>query len=226
MWQYQERTKFALKGRLPYMYQKCDGKSSYFYDQLSCKIGSSILLFSIDGMSYFGRLVGITENLTAVLTPSPLSDSGLVEILNPAEIAAGENRSIVEAESIVAFAFDITADPFVMPDDNAEDVGEEPASPTAASPMQNAPSKSAHDDAGYDLKGSLEDMIGRYAEQYEPVTLASLGGFLFAGTIRRLCYHTALLDVEYIFAPGGDGSTLFSVGEVLVNLPAVTSVSS
>jgi hypothetical protein len=197
----------------------------FFYEELLQKIGNSVLLFGKDGMSYFGRLEAVTENFIATLTPSPLSDSGLVEILDPAEIAAGENRSAVDVKSIVAFAFDITADPFVMPDDNAEDVEEVPAPPTAAGTLANAPSKSIRDDANYDLNGSLEDTIESFARQHESITLASIGGFLFAGTVRKMCYHTALLDVEYIFAPGGDGSTLFSVGKVLVNLPAVTSVS-
>jgi hypothetical protein len=174
--------------------------------KLKSKVGQSVVLFGVDGMSYFGELTEIQRNNVAVLKPSPLSDSSLVEIQNPAEISAVENWSKVEISSLAGFGFDITGDPFVMPDDDAEDIGIEPEG--AALPEETARAGCACP--------SPESPV---------VTISALGGFLFAGTLDNSGRGTAELSIEYIFAPGGDGSTLFQINKAIVNLNASTSVS-
>ena len=180
-------------------------KNPYFIQQLEKQRGNDVVLFGIDGMSYFGKLIRIEEYKTAVLYPSSLSSSGLVEILNPAEIGAGENRSKVDVFSLVGFGYDITADPFEMPDDNAEDI--------------DIGTNSA-------LPNQVADRFGNNSGSNSLKTLATLGGFLFAGTVEYSYRDVAKLSIEYIFAPGGDGSTLFSINKAIINLDALTSVSS
>lgn len=173
-----------------------------FIEKLRTKIGQSVVLFGLDGMSYFGKLSSILEGKRALLTPSPLSSSGLVEIQNPAEVSAVENQSIFDASWLVGFGFDITGDPFVMPNDNSEDISIDASAPAQAQ-------VNSHQTNG---KPSV-------------VTLGTLGGFLFAGTLDQCFRNTAQLSIDFIFAPGGDGSTVFFINKAIVNLDALTSVS-
>jgi len=183
----------------------------YFINKLKNKIDQDVILFGQDGMSYYGKLTEVDENNIAVLHPATLSSTNLVEIQNPAEVAAVENQAIIDLCYTVGFGYKIEADPFVLPNDDAEDVPE-PASP---SQVESDECECNHDA----LIDKLEDL--------QPlVTIATLGGFLIAGELISVKQNTAKLKTEYIFAPGGDGSTLFSINRVLVNLEAATAVAS
>lgn len=209
-----------------------------FLGKLNLLVGNDVILFGKDGMSYYGRLKGISKQNRVLLIPALLSSSGLVEIQNPTEVQAVENRSAIDASNIIGFGFDITADPFVIPNDDAEAVTSETAAATAAESLSD---QTAHGDMLVDLEaaesnteysaetcslddGSMNGALG--AKSGELVTISSLGGFLIAGILKNVSNETAHLSVSYIFAPGGDGNTLFSINEAVVNLVAATAVSS
>ena len=209
-----------------------------FLRKLSRLVGKDVILLGKDGMSYYGRLKSISRQNRVLLIPALLSSSGLVEILNPAEVQAVENRSAIDASDIIGFGFDITADPFVIPNDDAEAVTTETTETAVAESLS---AQATHEDMLVDLeatesngeytaKGSNIDdgsMNGALAAKSgELVTISSLGGFLVAGILKNTSNETARLSVSYIFAPGGDGSTLFAINEAVVNLQAATAVSS
>ena len=208
---------------MPDLYRKvylrmsiCDDlKNDYFIGKLIGKIGEDVILFGFDGMSYYGRLMEISEDHIGLLTPAALSSTYLVEIQNPAEVAAVENRVYILLDYLVGFGYDITADPFVIPDDNAEDVTGE----GAQAPPSAAPASGFGGDCG---QSGLVDKLKAMAL----LTVGTLGGFLFAGYVSEVQEDTATMGIVYIFAPGGDGSTLFSINNAVVNLKAASSVAS
>lgn len=209
-----------------------------FLSKLSRLVGNDVIVFGKDGMSYYGRLKGISRQNRVLLLPALLSSSGLVEIRNPAEVQAVENRSAIDVSNMIGFGFDITADPFVMPNDDAEAVTTETTEATvtkflsaqAANEDMLVDLATTEIDGEYAAEGSTIDdgsMDGALAAKSgELVTISSLGGFLIAGILKNTSKETARLSVSYIFAPGGDGSTLFAINEAVVNLQAATAVSS
>jgi hypothetical protein len=192
-----------------------------FLNKLSKQAGKDVILFCADSMSYYGNLKSINEKNTVALVPALLSSTGLVEISNPAEVEAVENRSSINACTIVGFGFDITADPFVIPNDDAEDVATESTVTETPDDMIIDLTDTANDvDDNKNLYEKLDSQSGNL------ITIAAFGGFLLSGTLKNINKDTAELVVEYIFAPGGDGNTLFSINQAVVNLQAATSVSS
>jgi len=189
--------------------------SCAFIDELKNKIGYDVILFGLDNMSYYGLLQDIDSSNIATLVPAILSASGLVEIQNPAEVSAALNTVSIELCSIISFGYDITADPFVLPDDNAEDV-----------PPQEEVTVSAQPCINLDCKCDPDGLIDKLIESQQLIAVSTLGGFIFAGNIKSLQHRLLKLIPEYIFAPGGDGSTLFSIGKVVINLEAATAVGS
>lgn len=187
----------------------------YLIEELKEKVGQDVILFGLDSMSYYGMLRDIGEKDIATLDPAALSSSGLVEIQNPAEVAAGVNTASIELCTIISFGYDITADPFVLPDDNDEDV-----------PPQEAPSATSHPCGGLYPMCDTDALIDRLVDAQQLTTVSTLGGFIFAGKLKSLKYHLVKLIPDYIFAPGGDGSTLFSINKVVINLEAATTVGS
>jgi len=188
-------------------------ENSYFIDKLKNKIDQDVILFGADGMSYYGKLVEIDTDNIATLNPAALSSTDLVEIQNPAEVAAVENSASIDLCYIVGFGYKIEADPFVLPDEDEEDV-----------PAQDASSPSLVDTC--ESECNHDALIGKLKALEPLVTIATLGGFLIAGELESIKQNTVKLRTEYIFAPGGDGSTLFSINRVLINLEAATAVAS
>ncbi|MDP4109400.1 MAG: hypothetical protein Q8878_05150 [Bacillota bacterium] len=182
----------------------------YFINELRKKTDEDVILFGIDGMSYYGRLTDVDCNDSAILRPALLSSTNLVEIQNPAEVAAVENTVKVDLSNIIGFGYNITADPFVLPDENEEDVTTE--GNTAPAPDNETENVFSGNECG--------------EKKYRLISYFTLGGFVFAGKILDVRQNAVRLTGEYIFAPGGDGSTLFSINRIVVNLKASTAVGS
>jgi hypothetical protein len=102
-----------------------------------------------------------------------------------------------------------------MPDDTAEDV---PPPETVSPPPFPCGQE--------DRKCPTDALIDKLIDAQQLVTVSTLGGFIYAGKLEALKHRLLLLNPEYIFAPGGDGSTLFSIGKVIINLEAATAVGS
>ena len=192
-----------------------DIDNAYFIDKLTEYIGQDVLLFGLDGMSYYGLLQEIDANNIATLLPASLSSTGLVEIQTPAEVAAVLNTVSIELCRVIAFGYDITANPFVIPNDEDEDVP--PQESSAASEISSECCEPVCD---------TTTLIGKLIEAHQVVAVSTLGGFIFAGRIKMLRHKLLKLESEYVFAPGGDGSTLFSIGKTVINLDASTAVGS
>jgi hypothetical protein len=186
-------------------------KNSSFIDKLEDQIGNDIILFGADCMSYFGNLSDVTEN-AAVLTAADLSSSGLVEIRNPSEAVAGTNTSSIKLINLVGFGYNLTADPFVYPPQEEEGLG--PA--VSSSDVNVQPTEAYSDDKCFCHHSKLEI----------PTIISTFGGFIAAGGMINMDKNIAELDVEYIFAPGGDGNTLFAIDNAVINLRAATAFSS
>ena len=184
-------------------------------NELKDKVGQDVILFGLDSMSYYGLLNDISSDNIATLLPASLSSSGLVEIQNPAEVAAVLNTISIELCNIIAFGSEITADPFVMPDDDAEDSPHETAAASLPLPCYSS---------GFEC--NKEALLDKLIASQQLVAISTLGGFIFAGRIKALKNLLLKLIPAYIFAPGGDGSTLFSIGKVVINLEAATAVGS
>lgn len=187
-------------------------------EALKEKIGQDVLLFSLDSMSYYGLLQDVGADNIATLRPAALSSTGLVEIQNPAEVAAVLNTVSIDLCGVIAFGYNITADPFVMPDDNAEDVP--PADEEAEEPKPALPCRQRL------YPCETDALIEKLLDTQQIITVSTFGGFLFAGRIKALKNKLLRLKAEYVFAPGGDGSTLFSVEDIAINLDAATAVGS
>lgn len=184
----------------------------YFIQQLQKKTDEDVILFGLDGMSYYGRLKEIDCKDNATLCPAMLSSTNLVEVQNPAEVAAVENSVKVELSNLVGFGYNILADPFVLPDENKEDVTD--GNTTAYT--ENLGEIFIHNNECCCENDNLQ--------KNKLITIFTLGGFIFAGNLLDKQQETARLTGEYIFAPGGDGSTLFSINRVVVNLNAATAI--
>jgi hypothetical protein len=185
----------------------------------SAKIGKDIILFDAYGMSYYGNLQAVDDCYNvALLGPAKLSASGLVEILTPSEIIAVENIVSVDLRMVIAKGTDISADPFVIPEDADGEADER----TIAQEKRSRRASPAGSDGqrSHMLIHRLNQQIG------ELVSITTRGGFLFAGQLADIEEGKVMLIVDTIFAPGGDGSALFSIGSAAVSLEAVISVSS
>lgn len=182
---------------------------------LDREINTDVLLFGVDGFTYYGNLQAIEDCRVAILTPAITAESNEVEILTP----GGEIREVtflrVDLWSIIAKGSGIVNDPFnsTASVNNALNVNGVIGLGQRDGEEQRQES--------HDLVCQLKRMIG------DTVVLTTLGGFLFEGTLGAIDDCLALLTVNSIFVPGTDECiSNRDVRSVIVNLESLTSVST
>lgn len=181
---------------------------------LDRELNTDVLLFGVDGFTYYGNLQAIEDCRIAILTPAITAESNEVEILTP----GGEVREVtflrVDLWSIVAKGSGIVNDPFNS------------TGTTAALNVNGVIGLGQRDGTEQRQERNLlvcrlERMIG------DTVVLTTLGGFAFEGTLGAVDDCLALLTVNKIFVPGTDECiSNRDVRSVMVNLEALTSIST
>lgn len=178
--------------------------------ELERELNTDVLLFGIDGFTYFGRLQRIEDCRIASLGPAVTAETTDVEILTP----GGELRTTeflrLDLWTIVGKGTAISADPI------------DPPRPPVPPPNNTiAPPPSPGRQESHLLICQLKRMLG------DLVAITTLGGFLFEGILGVIDDELAILTVEDIFGPGTSSSISDDdVSSVVVNLEAITSVSS
>lgn len=187
--------------------------------ELQRELNTDVLLFGVDGFTYFGNLQAIHDCRIAVLTPAIQADTTDVEILTP----GGELRTVeflrVDLWTIVAKGTGIVSDPI---DDGPSLVSAAPPVPVAVREEDTSAESSGEPlrQESHQLINQLRRMIG------DSVTITTLGGFLFDGILGDVCGELAILTVNDIFVPGtSDSISDDDVRSVVVNLEALTAVA-
>ena len=176
--------------------------------ELEREYNTDVLLFGVDGFTYFGNLQAIDDCRIAILTPAINAETSNVEILTP----GGDLREVsflrLDLWTIVGKGTGIASDPIDPPATATK--------PTAA-PQRTEPERQE----SHHLIQQLCRMIG------DCVAITTLGGFLFDGILGAVDDELAILTVEEVFGPGNGSSISGSnVRSAVVNLEAITSVSS
>jgi len=94
--------------------------NSNFIRQIKCCLCKDVVLLGTDGVCYFGKLTSIDQCCRACLEPACLSSCDNVEILSPAGVVAKQCSCKVDLSQIVAFCFDLCANPFTGNAANAD----------------------------------------------------------------------------------------------------------
>lgn len=183
--------------------------------ELQRELNTDVLLFGVDGFTYFGNLQAIHDCRIAVLTPAIEADTSDVEILTP----GGELRTVqflrVDLWTIVAKGTGIVSDPI---DGGPGLIATAPPAPSVAA--RGTESGEPIRQESHSLINHLRRMIG------DCVTITTVGGFLFDGVLGDVCNELAILSVNDIFVPGtSDSISDEDVRSVVVNLEALTSVA-
>lgn len=205
--------------------------------ELQRELNSDILLFGVDGFTYFGNLQAVEDCRIAILTPAIEAETTDVEILTP----GGELRRVeflrVDLWTVVGKGTGIVSDP-IDPSGSASAAangsgsgsgkGSGSGSGSGKGPVKGPGPRSAETlevgdterQESHCLIRALNRMIG------DNVAITTLGGFLFAGILGDVKNELAILTVDDIFVPGTSSSISDDdVRSVVVNLEAVTSVS-
>ncbi|CUH94234.1 hypothetical protein P22_0300 [Propionispora sp. 2/2-37] len=172
--------------------------------ELERELNTDVLLFGVDGFTYFGNLQAIEECRIAILTPAIEAATPEVEILTP----GGEVRDVsflrLDLWSIIGKGTGIVKDPFLN-------------SVTSVT----IPRDSQERLQSKELICRLERMIG------DNVAITTLGGFLFQGILGAVDDCLAVLTVDKIFVPGSnDAICEHDIRSVVVNLEGLTSVAT
>ncbi len=176
--------------------------------ELERELNTDVVLFGADGFSYFGSLQDIDDCRVATLTPAQKAGTDFVEIQAPNEVLIKEKFARVDLFIIVAKATSITSDPFDDPPALA------PTTPTRESENEPIERQESHNLIHF-LKASVNDFV----------SITTLGGFAFTGILTGVNDELAILSADDIYVPGVSTS-LTDVNAVIVNLEAITSVSS
>lgn len=181
--------------------------------ELQHELNTDILLFGVDGFTYFGSLQAIHDCRVGVLGAATTSKTSNVEILAP----GGEVKEVptlhLDLWSLVGKGTQVVNDPLEHrpPWNN----GFEP--PTYREDEED----SVERQKSHDLIRRLKLMIG------DEVAVTTLGGFWFEGVLSDVHCNLAIIAVDEIFVPGETSSISGDeVKAVVVNLEALTSVSS
>jgi len=190
-----------------------------FINELRSEVGRDVVLFGADGIAYFGNLLSVGYDGIAVLGPATLSSTGFVQIRNPGGFIVNQNLTYVDLSFIVAKGASITADPFEIVTD-AENTEVNSANKIEKLDLTRFQNNYSCNQCELDLIKRLRLQIG------DLVTIATLGGFLFAGTLATVNNMVAKLTVDSIFVPGGENNQLSGINLVIINLNAMTSFST
>lgn len=182
-----------------------DFKNEDFVKDLVREVNTDIVLFGINGFSYFGNLQAIHDCRIAILSPAVESDSTAVEILTPSGAKATTSFLRVDLWTIVAKGSGIVSDPLV-------------SSCTTASTTDNGEAVRNEPDA---LICLMKRMIG------DRTSVTTMGGFTISGILSSMCDDVAIISVDNIYLPGAcDPITSATTRSVTVNLKAISSVGS
>ncbi|VBB05210.1 Hypothetical protein LUCI_0417 [Lucifera butyrica] len=175
--------------------------------ELCCELNKDVLLFGFDGFVYFGNLQSVEESRLAILTPAAEAESNEVEILTPGGEVIHVDFTRVDLWQLVGKGTGIVSDPI------------QSGGFTSSRPDGKKTKKTRHESPC--LIRQLRRMIG------DEITLTTLGGFLFEGTLAEVPDELAILRIQDIFVPGSSSSlSNSSVRSAVINLRAITSVSS
>ena len=213
----------------------CEIRNGSLIRELQREINTDVLLFGVDGFTYFGNLQFIEDCRIAILTPG--GDLRRVEFLR------------VDLWSVVGKGTGIAGDP-IDPQGAGTGTGTGSGKNTGSGRSHGSSKNSDSGKSGSGKNSSkggkgprpcisrevpaddgerqeshilikvLKRMIG------DNVAIATLGGFLFAGILGYVRDELAILTVDDIFVPGTSSSISDSdVRSVVVNLEALTSVA-
>jgi small nuclear ribonucleoprotein (snRNP)-like protein len=179
--------------------------------ELQRELNTDVLLFGVDGNTYFGNLQAIDDCRIAVLTGATKACNTDVEILTAGgELFTEATFLSVDLWTIVAKGTGIVNDPIDSP------IGLQ-AVPVPREDRPDSPERQE----SHDLIRRLCRMIG------DNVAVATLGGYLFEGILGDVDDELAILAVDDIFVPGTSSSISDDdVRTVVINLEAITAVSS
>lgn len=181
-----------------------DFKNEDFIKDLTREVNTDIVLFGINGFSYFGNLQAIHDCRIAILSPAVQSDSTAVEILTPSGAKTTTSFLRVDLWTIVAKGSGIVSDPLVSSCTTTTTTDEET--------LRSEP------DA---LLCLMKRMIG------DRISITTMGGFTISGILSSMCDDVAIISVDDIYLPGAcDPITSATVRSVTVNLKAISTVGS
>lgn len=173
--------------------------------ELERELNSDVVLFGVDGFTFFGNLQAIEDCRIAILTPAIEAKTPDVEILTPGGAVREVAFLRVDLWTIVAKGTGIVRDPFLNSAHSSDT--------TRVDIQERQQSR--------ELVCRLERMIG------DIVALTTLGGFLFQGILGAVDDCLAILTVEKIFVPGSEDAICDrEIRSVVVNLEALTSIST
>jgi small nuclear ribonucleoprotein (snRNP)-like protein len=191
-------------------------RNEHLIRELQRETNTDVLLFGVDGFTYFGNMQSIDDCRIAVLTPAREASTSDVEILTP----GGELRAVtflrVDLWTIVGKGTSIVSDPIACSGSQGS------SSQQSSSSQQGQRIEDLTDrQESHHLIHQLKRMIG------DNVAITTLGGFLFEGILSEVDDELATMVVDDVFGPGTSSSISDSqVRSVVVNLEALTSVSS
>jgi hypothetical protein len=198
-------------------------RNERFLRELQRELNTDVLLFGLDGFTYFGRLQQIEDCRIALLTPAIVSNSHNVEILSPGGDIQQVKFTRIDLWQIVGKGTGISADPLAdssSSSSSSSSVGDSRDNGTEARQHQNEMHEALDRQDGHHLVRILCRMIG------DNVALTTLGGFLFTGLLGDVDGEVAIMTVDDIFLPATSSAISDNaVGTVVINLEALTSVS-
>jgi small nuclear ribonucleoprotein (snRNP)-like protein len=176
--------------------------------ELSRELNTDVLLFGVDGHTFFGNLHSIDDCRVAILTGAIHANNTDVEILTAGgELFTEATFLQIDLWTIVGKGTGIASDPI----DTGGLLCTADVSVNASPTRQESP----------ELIRRLKRMVG------DNVVITTLGGFLFEGILGDVEDCLAVLTINDVFAPGTSSSISDSdVRTAVINLNAITSVAS
>lgn len=194
-----------------------DIKNECLIKELQRELNTDILLFGLDGHTYFGNLQSIDDCRVAVLTGATEATNTDVEILTAGgELFDEATILYIDLWSVVAKGTGIASDPIASPNYCGYGSAQAPRPATLTVCEEDSDRQESHN-----LIRRLRRMVG------DNVAIATLGGFLFEGILGDVEDELATLVVNDILVPGTTSSISDDdVRTAVINLEAITSVSS
>lgn len=191
-----------------------------FLDELDQELNTDVLLFGADGFAYFGHLQRIENCRTAILAPAIAACTSDVEIITPGGCVVTVDFVRVDLCSIVAKGTGIVRDPLFCEQSPGCDCNCNCGCNREEEALEDLPDADRLERDDDCTVRQLRRLIGN------DVTLTTIGGFLFQGILSDVCRNLALLSIDEIFIPGGDGCLSdHNIRSVTVNIKAVNAVA-